>query len=376
MDAPRFLPRDKLQRLIDLVTDNGYRCVAPQVRDGAILYDTISRAEQLPVGIQQTQRGGHYRLHETDSPRAFAWANGPQALKPLTFAPRESLWHAQVKPDGSLKFSEAPVDSEPVAVFGVRACDLAALALQDQHFLHGCRDTYYKARRERLLLIAVNCTHAADTCFCSHTGDGPAATTGFDLLMHECDTGFFIQAGSANGEQLLTKLALPAADAAEFDQARAEVEACGQQQHRTLPDGDLQQLLFSRLDHPQWQEVAERCLSCGNCTQVCPTCFCHSENEVPDISGETTTHQRQWDSCFSPGHSYIHGTVLRKETEQRYRQWLTHKFGSWHEQYGRSGCVGCGRCISWCPVGIDPTEELRVICADDITPSQNGGTES
>jgi len=115
---------------------------------------------------------------------------------------------------------------------------------------------------------------------------------------------------------------------------------------------------MKELDNDAWHDIAARCLSCGNCTLVCPTCFCHSENDVAELDGKTSSHYRDWDSCFSQGHSYIHGITIRSETSQRYRQWLTHKFASWHDQYGRSGCVGCGRCITWCPVGIDVTESI------------------
>ncbi len=362
MEVPGFLPRAGLQQMISLLQDQGYRCVGPQLRDDAILYDTLSDADQLPAGIIQQQSPGAYRLQRIDSPRCFSWANGPQALKPLTFAPREALWYARVEPDGNLRFREAAADDEPLAVLGVRACDLAALALQDQHFLQAQPDPYYNARRRRLFLIAVHCSHSADTCFCAATGDGPQAQSGFDLALHETDEGFFVRAGSPAGQAFYQQLPLEPGDAGAFAAASREIEESALRQSRTLPVGDLERQLFDRLEHPQWQLVAERCLSCGNCTQVCPTCFCHSENEAPSLDGLSSEHQRQWDSCFSPGHSYLHGTTLRADTASRYRQWLTHKFGSWQTQYGRSGCVGCGRCISWCPVGIDPTAELAAIC--------------
>ena len=161
------------------------------------------------------------------------------------------------------------------------------------------------------------------------------------------------------------RLALEIMDLHEIAVDETELpDACARQQTRTLPGRDLEQTLFARLEHPRWDAVASRCLSCTNCTSVCPTCFCYSEREAPALSGEASEHVREWDSCFTEGHSYIHGLVVRPGTRERYRQWLTHKLGGWHAQYGRSGCVGCGRCIAWCPAGIDITEETHALCAD------------
>ncbi len=138
---------------------------------------------------------------------------------------------------------------------------------------------------------------------------------------------------------------------------------------RALDTRDLPELLFGNLDHPRWEAVAQRCLACGNCTSVCPTCFCTSAHEESDLAGSASPHVRTWDSCFSEEHAAIHGANFRPTIVDRYRQWLTHKVGSWVAQFGTSGCVGCGRCIAWCPVGIDLTEELAAIRADAAAPA-------
>lgn len=172
--AAWFLPRTALQTLLDALRNAGWQCHGPTVRDGAILYGPLESADELPRGVHADQAPGSYRIRQTASPRQFAWANGPQALKPLLFAPRETLWRATRGARGALQFEETLPEAPRIALIGARACDLAALALQDQHFLHGeFADPYYARRRERLFIVAVNCAHPADTCFCASTGDGP-----------------------------------------------------------------------------------------------------------------------------------------------------------------------------------------------------------
>ncbi len=362
--ATGFLAGHDFARLLSALAGQGYRCIGPTVRDGALVYDTLGGVEDLPTGVQISQGPGSFRVEFNQGTRHFDWANGPQALKPLLFTSREILWQVQRSADGELQFSQQDPEPVPTAVIGVRACDLAALRLQDRHFVEAdVPDVGYTARRRRLFLVAVNCSRPADTCFCASTGDGPAATRGYDLVLDELDDGFIASAGSKRGNELLALLPLQPVSAEQRQAAAEATEGAVAMQHRQLPGRNLRDQLFANLDHPQWEVVATRCLSCGNCTSVCPTCFCYREVDQPALDRESARHYREWDSCFTQGHSYIHGFVVRPDTRLRYRQWLTHKLGGWHDQYGRSGCVGCGRCITWCPVGIDITEEVSAIAA-------------
>lgn len=357
-----FLERERFCALFDLLRERGYHLVGPRIRDGAIVYGEVSGPEDLPHGVRDLQGAASYRLAPGESGRHFAWANGPQALKPLLFFPRETLWESRREPDGSLSFSSPDSPSKPLAIIGVRACDLSALDLQDRHFGKGpFPDPFYAARRRDLFLIAVDCSHPAETCFCASTGDGPEARSGFDLALGEMDEGFLVRAGSEKGRDLLRDLPLSPSDPHMEEALNHQTDQARNSQRRALPSRNLRGLLAARPDHPHWNDLATRCLSCGNCTSVCPTCFCFSEHEDPSLDGRTSRHVRQWDSCFTPGHSYIHPAPLRGETRFRYRQWLTHKLDYWHDQYGRSGCVGCGRCVSWCPVGIDFTADLPIL---------------
>ena len=359
--VPVFLPRSQLQRLLDALQATGRQCVGPVERDGTLVFEPIDSAQQLPVGVHDAQSPGSYRLRHSDSPRCFAWANGPQALKPLTFAAQEALWRVRRDADG-LQFEAVTPEPRPLAVIGARGCDLAALRLQEAHFLDRVAgDPAFRARRDALFIVAVDCARPADTCFCASTGDGPAAGKGYDIALSELDDGFLLRSASMRGQDIVNVLGLAPADDAQRAAAQEELQQAAAQQSRRLPSTDLRDALFARQDHPHWAAVAERCLSCGNCTAVCPTCFCSSYQARPALDGASAEHVREWDSCFSFEHSNLHGHPLRDDIRLRYRQWLTHKLGGWHDQYGRSGCTGCGRCISWCPVGIDLTAEVAAL---------------
>jgi ferredoxin len=363
-DQAGFLPIGQLHALVAQLVRQGYQCLGPAVENDAIVMRALESPDGLPRGLQAEQAPGQYRLTRDPDNRYFSWANGPQAIKPLAFAPKESLWRVDRDVSGTLQFTSVQPDPPMQAIIGVRACDLAALALQDAHFLRaGRRDAQYARRRERLFLVAVQCAVPASTCLCASTGDGPTPSAGYDLALAELADGFVTVAGSEKGAAVLRALNLSPATPQQIEAARRQGHDSAAAQTRSLPSRNLRDALMSRLEHPRWDEVATRCLACGNCTAVCPTCFCHAEADAPALDGASSRHERVWDSCFGESHGHLHGFNVRPDIRSRYRQWLTHKLATWHDQFGRSGCVGCGRCIAWCPVGIDLTEEVAALTA-------------
>jgi formate hydrogenlyase subunit 6/NADH:ubiquinone oxidoreductase subunit I len=363
--------RDQLQKLIQLLSDSGYRVVGPVVRDGAIVYDDVKSLQDLPAGWTDEQDGGKYRLRRRDDTALFGYAVGPHSWKKFLQVPATRLWQADRSADG---FTIKPEDDRPpkFAFIGVRSCELHAIAVQDKVFL-GDRfsDPDYRARREQLFIVAVNCGQAGGTCFCVSMNTGPRAQSGFDIALTEVieqDQHYFVaEAGTEKGAEFLRSV--PSREAQDRDTRKVEEICANTARHmgRTMDMTGIKELLYASYEHPRWDDVASRCLACANCTMACPTCFCTTVEDVTDLTGDHAERWRKWDSCFTGDFSFIHGGSVRPSIKSRYRQWLIHKLATWIDQFGSSGCVGCGRCITWCPVAIDITEEVRAIRATGNT---------
>lgn len=375
MSDPVALTVADLDRLLAALSAEGYRCVGPTVRDGAIVYDDVSTSADLPRGWTDHQDAGQYRLERRHDAALFGYAVGPHSWKKYLFPAEERLWRLERTDDGFSLVEEATAP-EPHAFIGVRGCELAAIAIQDRVFTGGAHvDGPYATRRARSFIVAINCTDPGGTCFCVSMRTGPEVGEGYDIALTEVveETGhrFLAVAGSARGAALLDGLACPAADRQLEAAAKAKVTDAAGRMGRTLDTDELPERLAASVESRRWEEIAARCLACANCTSVCPTCFCSSVEDTAELDGAHAERWRRWDSCFNPDFSYLYGGEVRRTTASRYRQWLTHKLSSWHDQFGTSGCVGCGRCISWCPVGIDITAEATALREEVV--SETGG---
>jgi len=361
----QIIDRNSLDVLLEGLKRRGFNLVGPTLRDGAIVYDELTSTASLPIGWTDEQEGGIYRLKKRDDEAVFGYVVGPHSWKKFLYPPVQRLWEAR-REGHSFQIVAESEEAPKFAFIGVRSCELHAITIQDKVFIDGkYTDPTYKLRRDNVFIVAVNCGQAGGTCFCVSMNTGPKATFGFDLALTEvlgdnrhC---FVVEVGTERGAEILREVPHRGADEEEKVEAERIVAKTAGQMGRTLDTTDIKDLLYRNYEHPRWDDVASRCLTCGNCTMVCPTCFCTTVEDVTDLTGEHAERWRKWDSCFTMDFSYIHGGSVRSSSKARYRQWMTHKLATWIDQFGASGCVGCGRCITWCPVAIDITEEVRAI---------------
>lgn len=349
-----------LGALLEALSSAGFELIGPTIHNGSIVLDHIESIADLPVGWTELQEKGRYRLAPRPDGAFFGYTVGPAGAKRWLFPPRQTLLTIEHRETG-LRFRPEPVDDRRLAFIGLRGCDLAAVAIHDRVFASDpFADPNYVARRDRSFTIGVNCATAAATCFCTSMDTGPRCTEGCDLILTEVITDdrhdFVLEVETEDGASILDTVPGRAIEEADRSAIEAVVAATERAIQRTLDREGTRMLLADNPEHRIWSEIAERCLSCTNCTLVCPTCFCSTMEDQTDL-GDIATRERRWDSCFDIDFTGLHGHPVRGSTRSRYRQWMTHKLSSWYDQFGVSGCVGCGRCITWCPAGIDITEE-------------------
>ncbi|NMM89595.1 4Fe-4S ferredoxin [Rhodococcus sp. SRB_17] len=377
--SPTDLTRDHvvidrvgLDKLISVLCAEGYRVIGPTVRDSAIVLDTLESGDQLPAGWGVETGPGRYRLRKRADSAVFGHSAGPQSWKQYLHPSRQQLWSESK--DGT--FHAPPTEPVKYAFLGVRACDLAAIGILETVLSAGGKSA--TSLFENLFVIAANCTEPGGVCFCASMNTGPEAKTGYDLCLTErIDNDghrFVTGVGTAEGSRILALVRRRQATDEETAEAARAVADAAHHMGREMPDVDLRGMLRDARDADVWEDVASRCLTCGNCTMVCPTCFCTTTEDVSDLAGDNVERWQHWSSCFDLDYSQLHGGAVRVSGESRYRQWISHKLGTWHDQFGSSGCVGCGRCIDWCPVGIDITAEAaRLTGALNVEPDIDAG---
>ena len=332
------LNRRGLDQLIEALRARGYCVVGPTVEDSAIVLAELESGAQLPSGWGVTTGPGTYRLRRRDDAAVFGHSAGPQSWKRFLHPPRQQQW--SVDRDGAF-IAPAP-DEWPYAFVGVRGCDLAAIAVLRRVLCPDPDSDSTTARRFRhLFIVAAHCTEPGGVCFCASMGTGPAAGPGYDLALTERidDNGhrFVVEAGTESGAAVLAEVDHHTAATAEVDEARNAVSTAAGRMGRAMPEVDLRALLRARRGADVWEDVASRCLTCGNCAMVCPTCFCTTSEDVTDLTGEHAERWQHWSSCFEPDFSHVHGGNVRTSGESRYRQWMSHKLGTWFDQFGSSG---------------------------------------
>ena len=295
--APRLIDTEGLDELYQALVAAGYHVIGPAVGDGAITLRELSSAAELPFGWGVRLEPGGYRVRRRDDTAAFGHSAGPQSWKRFLHPPRERLWSATRTADGfELSGDGTGEDEVPrYAFLGVRPCDLRAIAIQDRVLAQpGSR---YAARRDRLFIIVVNCTEPGETCFCTSMGTGPGVRDpGYDLALTELvdDRGhrFLVETGSQQGVDILWQVRSRGADDPTVEQARSAVEAAAGRMGRQMQADGLRDLMADSHQAARWDDVASRCLSCGNCTMACPTCFCTTIEDTTDLTGE---HAERWE---------------------------------------------------------------------------------
>src|SRR3990167_5201530 len=365
-----------LNTLFNSLKRDNYTLIAPIISNGSIIYDQVNSAEELPRGWTDEQEAAAYRLKKQNDNAYFSYNVSPYSWKKFLFPPHIRLFTVESKGKSfKINSSDAPIPA--YAFIGVRPCELNAIKIQDKVFNNGqYTDTVYKTRREKVFIVAVSCTQAGGTCFCVSMNSGPkvnppspplekGSNGGFDIALTEViDKGehyFIVEAGSEKGNDLMSKIPHTVAGQLEIENANKLVQTTARQMNKSMDTKNIKELLYANLESRHWDDVASRCLTCANCTMVCPTCFCTTVEDVTDLTGENVERWKRWDSCFTVDFAKVFGGNFRSSSRARYRQWMTHKLASWIDQFGTSGCVGCGRCITWCPVGIDITEEVKKI---------------
>lgn len=332
--------KDNFYEFIERLLEN-YKVIAPVKKEKGVLFSFVSDPNDIDL---------IYRGHTLLSPKRF-------------FLPeKEVLFTYEKNGNGVTIYDKCEeVEASKRVLVGIHPCDIQGLIYLDKVFIKDFNDPYYIARRKNTLIIGLTCREPADYCFCSYTGSGPMIRDGFDLMLTDLGDLYLVEIGSEEGERLI-KFNLDLFEEAsedhikERDRILKEVDAKIRRYKMASIDG-IYDLMVEKFNDPLWDMYGEKCLSCGKCNYVCPTCRCFDIYEEPDYSLRSGKRVRVWDSCHFLSFTRVAGgKVFREERRSRIKQRVFHKYFYSIDEIGSISCVGCGRCIEVCPARIDIRE--------------------
>lgn len=305
-----------------------YTVVAPVRKNGVVGFDAIQSGEEAILDFSNT----------TASPKGVLMPQ-LETLLSARAGEEEAVEHTGMR--------------KPVVLFGARPCDARAFMFLDRVFNDGiARDVYYGNRRDALLIVSLGCTRTRDTCFCTTTGGGPLSTQGSDAMLVEQGDGYTVHVITAGGAELMNSRGLSDAHEGVGEEIRKLALQITAEIDPPVDLSELKTSLDNSFDTAAWQTLTEKCLSCGVCTYLCPTCHCFDIADEDNIG--VKVRNRIWDSCQFPGFTMqASGFNPRPTYRERHRQRIMHKFSYCDDNHHMTGCVGCGRCVLECPVNLD-----------------------
>ncbi len=320
----RMMPAGWLETFAAKLLEAGLRVVAPVERNDTIQFAPISDASQIVTD----------RLNPVTSVKEVLL---PRTEPVLAFREKR----------GDVDFVPVPRDPAPTVVIGCRPCDAAAVERLTAVFAWDYDDELYLSRLRDTTFVTLACTEPDENCFCTSVGLGPASDAGSDVLVQATSEGLCLSAVTEKGEKLIREYA--GSDGTEHNSAPPAIE------RRPEPRFDVvavKEWLDDNFDSELWDELGLRCIGCGVCSFLCPTCYCF--DIVDEAEWNSGQRRRNWDSCaFAQFTLHASGHNPRPDQKARYRQRIMHKFKYFPERFGELGCVGCGRCIRRCPAGLN-----------------------
>jgi sulfhydrogenase subunit beta (sulfur reductase) len=305
------------------------------------------------------KKGEVILIREIDSPSqvTLEYRNAKESPKSVFFPQREALFRYRAE-KGKAEV-KVPTDAGKgrVLLFGIRPCDARGLLLLDKVFGGGCGDPYYTDKRNGTVVVSLGCADPNPSCFCLSMGGGPCSAEGSDVLLLDLGDRYLAEAVSEKGVALLEDKAFEESDGKSLSLAEKAKKQAEASMQPVAKKEKLEQELERLFSDPVWKDLAESCLSCGICTYLCPTCHCF--DLCDEAAGQAGERIRVWDSCQFPLFTQqASGFNPRPTVKERFRQRIMHKLSYLPKSQSMTGCVGCGRCVTECPVNLDIREVI------------------